>query len=269
MKWGRIVLRIRQVLQNCLWESRTKSISEPCFDVPEWNLLLAVPQGALQIERQLVWSSGRERRMLRRNTEALSSPLICLKTQPPSVHYVQKMGFFQFLSLFQLLGDTAKYRPDRLDVRVGVNHSCWQCSPELQRHYTYKLLRGCLQGELYGCGLSKGWLNTSLNKQSISVLFSLSNLIESHDFSLNTGTRISWQNMWSNWKEQQLLYRKVSTEAGQSPQLWSHIRAKKNFCPVSDSVWLPHAVLCSCLSGRQVSSVHSRMRRVLLSTGVL
>lgn len=53
-------------------------------------------------------------------------------------------------------------------------------------------------------------------QQCFSLLFSLHNFTESHDFSLNIGTKNSWQSMWSDWKEQQFSYRKVSSGAGES-----------------------------------------------------
>lgn len=59
-------------------------------------------------------------------------------------------------------------------------------------------------------------MDASLDKQCFSLLLSFPNFTESQDFSLNIGTRNSWQSMWSDWKEQQLLYRKVSTGAGES-----------------------------------------------------
>ncbi|XP_075582482.1 myosin-IIIb [Pelecanus crispus] len=43
-----------------------------------------------------------------------------------------------------------------------------------------------------------------------SIVTDSENEAGSHDFSLNIGTRNSWQSMWSDWKEQQLSYRKMT-----------------------------------------------------------
>lgn len=59
-------------------------------------------------------------------------------------------------------------------------------------------------------------MDASLDKQCFSLLLSLPTFTGSHDFSLNIGTRNSWESMWNDWKEQQLSYRKVSTGPGES-----------------------------------------------------
>lgn len=132
-----------------------------------------------------------------------------------------------FFPLFQLLGDIAKHRADRLDMWVGVDHAAGNGCPELQSLCICKLLVFCFRESFMAEG--KACL-----KDGVFLTASFSP-------KLHRKSRL----FFKYWHQEQLakyverleraaaVIQKGEHWGRRVSQLWSQTRTSKNFCPVS------------------------------------